>query len=774
MRILYFIVTSSIMIGLMLLIRSAFRKKLSASVIYTLWLILYFRLLLPFGYWELPLFGTAADITYRPAVIVEQLFEKSENQPSENINIYQEESAYEASATFTKPTSGGVKVYDAVVPETPVITENAEPTEHIVPEQTTTIYHPKVIILSIWFAGSLIAAGYVILQNRKLQKEVNKLEIIGKIDSLDICVSKDLKTPCLFGVRKPKLIVTEAVLADSTLYEYAITHELEHYKYKDHIWNAERIFICILYWWNPLVWYAAKCVAEDAELACDERVLKNKSVEERKNYGYALLQMIENVQNKPLCFATSFSGSKNSMKLRIEAIANKSTTKKYIFFPVLLSLMILLVAGCVYPSEKSYIKATDWKNGETDELTYNEANYEYSLQDNFQSMLFYYETYEYGELTERKILAHGGLEKYSDILLLRDESCKYETKRNFIVEMNGIEITMPVLRDIPGAYAISHIYCENELLEISAGDDIILMAAYQTKDSVSTELLSCEILTSYEEEELKNILHKNSVVTLGRLVLSDLPAETLYKQMQTKEFPIEGKSVNGRTVAEDWANAFVAKNIDALLALATDSVRQQLLEAQILSEDLTSFGWSSPWPGLFTEESYKILQSDNTSAEILYYASISTPQVIVWKETLKFENHQISTWTLERYEEISNLEDYHSAYPKNEISNTPMDYYTNGLGFTLNQNALLSSSTEYQSLFDAGTAALELLNISKDYSQVHYNVNGSDEEAMVSVWFLNRDGSVSGVHVTMWQPYGKEGIWIPKSESAETGLMEDF
>ncbi len=753
MRIIYLIVTSSIMICLMLLVRKFFRKKLSANVIFTLWLILYFRMALPFGYWELPLFGTAAEITYRPMSFAEQLFQ---DEPENSTPLYEDEYIYEIPESETKRDSEGVKIYDAAVPAD--LSKDSQQTHTTIHRQPTE----RAIILIIWLTGSLLVAGYVIFQNRKLHREVDKLDIVDKIVDLDICVSKDFKTPCLLGVRTPKIIVTESVLENPMLYDYAITHELEHYKHKDHIWNAERIFICILYWWHPLVWYAAKCVAEDAELACDERVLKNKSVEECKNYGYALLQMIENVQNKPLHFATSFSGNKKSLKLRIESITNRNATKKYILFPTLFLLMLLLAAGCVYPSEKSYIKTTEWKNGETEEYTYNEASYEFSLQDEFKSMLLYYETYEYGELTERNILSYGDLENLSDQLLLRDESHKYEAKQNFIVEMNGIKISMPALQENTRAYAISHMYCENDLMEITPGDDMILMASFQEKGYEMTHTYSCEVLSSYDEPELKEALGNHNLVVLARLILSDLPSETLCKQMQTKEFPIEGESTNGRMLAESWANAFVQKEAETLLKLATDSVRQQLIDAQILDEDVSIFGWSSPWPGLFTKKCYKIIYSDRNGAEILYYASISTPQVIVWKETLEFNNEQISSWELQTYESISTLNDYRSAYPEKEITDTPLDYYTNGLGEQLNQNALLSSSDAYLPLFDPGTAALELLNISKDYGKIHYTLEETGNETVVYLSFLNSDGSTSMTDVTMWQPYGKEGIWIPK------------
>ena len=266
MRIVYFIITSSLMIILMLLFRSIFRKKLSSNVIYTLWIILYFRLLIPFGYWEIPVFGTTAEIIYRPMAVAEQLFDKPQ---ADTVPIYEESLKNDAPMMETQPESESIKVYDAIIPDNTVVTQEFDFTENAPSKSANEEEHLSLstIVLSIWFAGSLMVAGYVVLQNHKLRKKVDEMDVVGQIDGIDVCISKELKTPCLFGVRDPKILVPEEVLNDPILYKYAIMHELEHYKHKDHLWNLDRIFICIIYWWNPLIWNASKCVAEDAELA---------------------------------------------------------------------------------------------------------------------------------------------------------------------------------------------------------------------------------------------------------------------------------------------------------------------------------------------------------------------------------------------------------------------------------------------------------------------------------------------------------------------------
>ena len=116
MRIIYFMISSSLMIGLVLLFRKLFRKKLSAREIYALWFLPFLRLLIPFGYWEVPVFGAAAEIINRPMAVVEELFETHD---SKSLDAYKDTLANvetnHANVNTEKPSSESVKIYDAVV-----------------------------------------------------------------------------------------------------------------------------------------------------------------------------------------------------------------------------------------------------------------------------------------------------------------------------------------------------------------------------------------------------------------------------------------------------------------------------------------------------------------------------------------------------------------------------------------------------------------------------------------------------------------------------------
>lgn len=54
----------------------------------------------------------------------------------------------------------------------------------------------------------------------------------------------------------------------------ALVHELTHIKRGDRRTQAIAQLACAIYWFNPLVWYAAACLARERERACDDEVLR--------------------------------------------------------------------------------------------------------------------------------------------------------------------------------------------------------------------------------------------------------------------------------------------------------------------------------------------------------------------------------------------------------------------------------------------------------------------------------------------------------------------
>ena len=127
---------------------------------------------------------------------------------------------------------------------------------------------------------------------------------------------------CLMGIFSPAIYIDEESLKEDVLIDNIIRHEYQHYRVKDNIWQFFRIACLILQWHNPFMWWAYYASKRDCELACDMRVVRNMTKEERYLYGDSLLAVLKQ-RNKRVdnaLVATSMGETGRRMKERIKLI----------------------------------------------------------------------------------------------------------------------------------------------------------------------------------------------------------------------------------------------------------------------------------------------------------------------------------------------------------------------------------------------------------------------------------------------------------------------
>ncbi len=250
------------------------------------------------------------------------------------------------------------------------------------------------------------------------------------------------------------------------------------------------------------------------------------------------------------------------------------------------------------------------------------------------------------------------------------------------------------------------------------------------------------------------------------------------KNSETKYFPMVDNSINTVYMVREWTKAFATRDGATIVQLATEETQKQLIEQGLLSveEDFVSFGWSSPWPWDVEDEDFFLLSIDEEAhtAQISYRAQSSDPHVVMWVEELSYEwqgeSFVVTEEKLTKYDNISTSEEFLSIYLSGIVG---ARWWDGEIGEALNENALLASNTEYLSLFEPGTAAARIFNLAEDDSKVriHWYSDEADlerGEADVEIEFVGGDT----IDVTMEQPYGKEGIWLPRSYKVD--YMERF
>ncbi len=365
------IITSSVLIVAVLLLRLLFRNKVSRKLIYCAWLLVAIRLLIPvqFGHFNFSVLNQADSVT--------GIIEEAVKEPVSGVT---REKIYEA--VLSDYVSQGQVIFipevqeqiDAALPN-----QSFEEIYNALPEKGETILLPEVkqeietkvqnaiavptlgqILKAVWLVGVGVMAIWFLAVNIRFGRRLNRTaELIECNDSpVPVKVSPILSSPCLFGIFRPTVYLTSHC-EDDRIRRHVLTHELTHLRHKDHIWSLVRCACLCVYWFNPLVWIAAFTSKRDCELACDEAVLQQLGESERLTYGKTLVDMVASNPTPAnlLETATAMHETKKALKERVNHIVKK---KKHLLISALCLILVLsIVAGCSFTGKKDSTPTTD-------------------------------------------------------------------------------------------------------------------------------------------------------------------------------------------------------------------------------------------------------------------------------------------------------------------------------------------------------------------------------------------------------------------------------
>ena len=106
-----------------------------------------------------------------------------------------------------------------------------------------------------------------------------------------------LEVPMLTGLVAPALMLPQNASPEDGL-DYALLHELIHYRRRD-IWLKALVMLTVsVHWFNPVMWLMVRQVDRDIELACDETALTVLPEEERLAYGETILRAAARVHRQ--------------------------------------------------------------------------------------------------------------------------------------------------------------------------------------------------------------------------------------------------------------------------------------------------------------------------------------------------------------------------------------------------------------------------------------------------------------------------------------------
>lgn len=144
----------------------------------------------------------------------------------------------------------------------------------ITPTQAATV---------IWLVGAAGMAVYAVISYALLYRRVRTATRL----EAHVYQSEAVASPFLLGVFCPRIYVPYGMTEQEL--SAVLAHERAHIKRGDHIVKPLGFLLLSVYWFQPLLWIAYILLCRDIELACDERVVKTLSADERRVYSAALL-----------------------------------------------------------------------------------------------------------------------------------------------------------------------------------------------------------------------------------------------------------------------------------------------------------------------------------------------------------------------------------------------------------------------------------------------------------------------------------------------------
>ena len=348
------IVSSSVLILIIVILRYGLKGKISLRLQYALWGLVLIRLLVPvsFGNSEFSI------INLLPETILQ-----AERDAAGDIEVTQEsQSAVVPIAGASVGEAEGRQETTSGIPDGIVSVPN---TEHLAEIKTGYAQKIKAEInflqlwKIIWLLGVVLVGSVFLTANVMFASRIRKIrkKVENSNGHFRIYWTEALDTPCLFGLFSPAIYLTPESMEKETTQRHIIEHETTHYRHGDHIWAVLRGFCVAIHWYNPLVWWAAVLSGADAELACDEGTILRLGEQERADYGHTLLDMTCRKRSNRLVAATMMTGGKRRMKERITLLVKKP--KMATITLILVSALALLAVGCTFTGSKGELTVNE-------------------------------------------------------------------------------------------------------------------------------------------------------------------------------------------------------------------------------------------------------------------------------------------------------------------------------------------------------------------------------------------------------------------------------
>lgn len=348
-------VSGALLIIILFLGKCFLKNRLSRQWQYYVWLIVVFRLLLPFG----------------PEIsLMEKLHQTFMQLTDQNISSpVQGDRAREAE---------GPTAFSAHLTQEIQKTDQREGLSGIGKQAGER----AVFLDGIGLLWLLIALGMLIRKVTAYQSfvryvsagaeevsDLTFLEALAEIKAqmgvdrrVELCVNPLLSSPTLTGIFRLCIVLPSTDVSPED-FRYIVFHELVHGKRWDILYKwLVQIAVC-LHWFNPLAHLMSREIEKACEFSCDEAVVAGTGYENARDYGKTLLDSMAAVgKYRETPIGVSMNAGKELLKERLGAIMScgkKSGTVRIMTAVLTVCIISGAVFVGIYPTQADVVEASE-------------------------------------------------------------------------------------------------------------------------------------------------------------------------------------------------------------------------------------------------------------------------------------------------------------------------------------------------------------------------------------------------------------------------------
>lgn len=179
------------------------------------------------------------------------------------------------------------------------------------------------VLRGAWLSGIAVFIAWLVVDLLRLYRLRRDGLPCPELSSgaIEVLLHENVSAPLTFGLLRPSIILPMSARQWSQAdVRHALVHEMEHIKRRD--WPLLLLVqaACALYWFNPIVWMARRRICLEAELACDDAVLRDH---EAPGYARQLVALADEMSNARAELALGMA-KRSDLSIRIFALLDSN------------------------------------------------------------------------------------------------------------------------------------------------------------------------------------------------------------------------------------------------------------------------------------------------------------------------------------------------------------------------------------------------------------------------------------------------------------------